>query len=56
MEVVTVNFPPDLQAWIDQVVAQGRYIDAAEYLRELIRRDLEGLLDWTDLDRTEKAQ
>lgn len=31
--------PPALQAWVDFRIAEGRYVDAADYLRELVRRD-----------------
>lgn len=44
MDILTIDFPPDLQEWIDYRLAQGRYIDAGEYLRDLIRRDIDGLL------------
>lgn len=31
--------PPDLEHWIETRVAEGRFFDASDYLRELIRRD-----------------
>ena len=31
--------PPDLESWIEKRVAEGRYFDAGDYLRELVRRD-----------------
>jgi Arc/MetJ-type ribon-helix-helix transcriptional regulator len=40
MEVLTLEFEPETQAWIDQRLSEGRYIDASEYLRDLIRRDM----------------
>ncbi len=44
IDILTIDFPPDLRAWIDYRLAEGRYIDAGEYLRDLIRRDMDGLL------------
>lgn len=32
-------FPPDMQAFIDQRIAQGDYADLGEYLCDLVRRD-----------------
>lgn len=34
-----LNFPPALQAWVDSRIAEGRYVDVADYLRDLVRRD-----------------
>lgn len=31
--------PPDLESWIETRVAEGRFFDASDYLRELVRRD-----------------
>jgi len=44
MGEMTFNFPPALMRWIEAQVAEGRYADAADYLRDLVRRDQEGLL------------
>jgi antitoxin ParD1/3/4 len=41
---MTSNFPPALMAWIEARVAEGRYADAADYLRDLVRRDQNGVL------------
>ncbi len=41
MAQVTVSLPDDLGAWADTRVAQGRFRDPAEYVRELVRRDRE---------------
>jgi len=37
----TVSMPPALQAWVDARLAEGAYADAADYLRDLVRRDQE---------------
>lgn len=39
-----MSFPPDLQRWIDLRLAEGRYADEADYVRDLVRRDQQGLL------------
>lgn len=31
--------PPDLESWIESRVAGGRFFDASDYLRDLVRRD-----------------
>jgi antitoxin ParD1/3/4 len=45
--MANLNFsvPPTLERWINARVAQGRYADAADYLRDLIRRDQEAAQD-----------
>ena len=39
MSDLTVILPPALQSWVDARLAEGRYADAADYLRDLVRRD-----------------
>ncbi len=39
MTQLQVVLPPALERWINTRVAQGRYIDADEYVRDLVRRD-----------------
>ncbi|MBA3879526.1 MAG: type II toxin-antitoxin system ParD family antitoxin [Sphingobium sp.] len=41
MTDMSFTMPPDLKSWIDAQVAQGRYADAGDYLRDLVRRDLD---------------
>jgi len=43
MGEMSFTFPPDLESWIEARVAEGGYADAADYMRELVRRDQEGL-------------
>ena len=38
---MTVDMPADLQSWVDARLAGGEYIDAGDYLRDLIRRDVD---------------
>lgn len=47
MTQLTVSMPPALQSWVDARLAEGRYTDAEEYLRDLVRRDQEGAGDDT---------
>ena len=39
MTSLTVPMPPALQAGVDARLAEGGYADAADYLRDLVRRD-----------------
>ncbi len=39
MSDLSFSFPPALQAWIESRIAEGRYADVADYLRDLVRRD-----------------
>jgi Arc/MetJ-type ribon-helix-helix transcriptional regulator len=40
MEVLEIEFSPELQERIDHRLNEGLYLDASEYLRDLIRRDM----------------
>jgi len=39
MTSLNISLPEPLREWIDAQVKRGRYGNASEYLRELIRRD-----------------
>ena len=41
MMQLTISMPPALADWMNARLAQGRYADAADYLRDLVRRDQE---------------
>jgi antitoxin ParD1/3/4 len=41
MSQLNIEMPPDLENWVEARVAGGRYTDAGEYLRALIRSDQE---------------
>ena len=46
MDMLEFESGPEVQSWIDYRLNEGRHIDAAEYLRDLIRRDMESNLDF----------
>jgi len=39
MTQLSIAVPPALQQWVETRLAEGDYADAADYLRDLIRRD-----------------
>ena len=39
MNELSKILPPDLERWIETRVAEGEFLDASDYLRELVRRD-----------------
>ena len=41
MASLNISLSPQLRKWIDSQIRGGRYGNASEYLRELIRRDQE---------------
>jgi antitoxin ParD1/3/4 len=41
MSEISVAFPNTLSSWIEQQIAYGRFVDAGDYLRDLVRRDQE---------------
>lgn len=41
MSTMNVSLPETLKSFVDQQVAEGRYGTSSEYIRELIRRDLD---------------
>ncbi len=45
MTDMSISMPPALKSWVDAQIAQGRYADAGDYLRDLVRRDQEGAAD-----------
>ena len=39
MDSMNISLPGPLKSWIDEQVAEGRYSNASEYVRELLRAD-----------------
>ncbi len=48
MTDMTISVSPALKQWIDQRVALGQYADAADYVRDLLRRDQEQAAEETE--------
>lgn len=48
MSQLNVSIPPALKSWIDARVAEGRYSSASDYVRDLVRRDLDSATDETE--------
>lgn len=41
MTQLNIDMPPALQHWVDRRIAEGRFADATDYVRDLVRRDQE---------------
>ncbi len=39
MAEITVILTDELKAWVDAQIGTGRYMDASDYIRDLIRHD-----------------
>ena len=39
MTELSISVPPALERFVESRIAEGRYADAGDYLRDLIRRD-----------------
>jgi antitoxin ParD1/3/4 len=48
MGEMSFDFPPDLRRWIEVRLAEGRYADAQDYVRDLVRRDQERTVAWEE--------
>jgi antitoxin ParD1/3/4 len=48
MGEMSFDFPPELRRWIEVRLAEGRYADAEEYVRDLVRRDQEQASAWEE--------
>jgi antitoxin ParD1/3/4 len=53
MAELTISIPPSLKNWIDARIAQGLYTDAADYVRDLLRRDQEQVANDSSWLRTQ---
>ena len=47
MTQLTITVPPALEEWVNARLSEGRYADADDYVRDLIRRDQEAEEDET---------
>lgn len=41
MATMNVSLPDEMKAWVETRAATGRYSNASDYIRDLIRRDQE---------------
>lgn len=48
MSEMSVIVSTDLENWIKARLAEGRHVDASDYIRDLIRRDQDQALDWEE--------
>lgn len=48
MSQLNVTMPPALRKWIEFRVAEGRYANASDYVRDLVRRDQDAAQDETE--------
>lgn len=48
MSQLNVTIPDALRKWIDFRIAEGRYANASDYVRDLVRRDQDAALDETE--------
>jgi antitoxin ParD1/3/4 len=48
MDELIIEVTPGLQKMLDLQLAEGRYVDAAEYVRDLVRRDMAAHADFPD--------
>lgn len=41
MATMNVSLPDEMKAWVEEQAAGGRYANASDYVRDLVRRDQE---------------
>jgi len=41
MATMNISLPDAMKAWVEEQTKDGRYANSSDYLRDLIRRDLE---------------
>lgn len=41
MATMNISLPDQMKDWVEQQVATGRYANASDYMRDLVRRDEE---------------
>lgn len=41
MATMTVSLPETMKNWVEQRIAEGGYASASDYVRDLIRRDVD---------------
>ena len=51
MATMNVSLPDQMKEWVEEQVASGRYGNASDYVRDLIRRDQERLEKRAEFER-----
>lgn len=51
MATINISLPGPLKTWVEAQAGTGRYANASDYVRDLIRRDQERLAKLDDLQR-----
>ena len=51
MATMNVSLPDPMKAWVEAQAKTGRYANASDYVRDLIRRDQDRLAKLGDLQR-----
>ncbi len=51
MATMNVSLPGPMKDWVETQAGTGRYSNASDYVRDLIRRDQERAADLADLQR-----
>lgn len=51
MTRLTVSMPDQMNEWVDEQIASGRYGNVSEYLRDLIRRDQDRQMAITEIQQ-----
>jgi antitoxin ParD1/3/4 len=52
MATMNISLPDAMKAWVEEQAKTGRYSNASDYVRDLIRQDLEDqrALDWLNAE------
>ena len=51
MATMNISLPDQMKEWVEQQVATGRYANASDYMRDLVRRDEERAKKLADFQR-----
>ncbi len=49
MATMNVSLPDDMKNWVEDQTETGRYSNASDYVRDLIRRDQDRLMKITEM-------
>ncbi len=51
MATMNVSLPDDMKNWVEDQTETGRYSNASDYVRDLIRRDQDRLMKITEMQK-----